>query len=119
MAHAHTHDHDHGHHRHGEGRTDYYLEQIFTIGVCGALAAVTFMLWKTGLLTLMLEPRLHGIVIGGAVALFVLVVIRFVAVWRSVGEPALQPVHTHTHDHDHKPDHDHKHDHDPTRCPHQ
>ena len=89
MAHDHTHDHghDHGHHHHGEGRTDFYLEQLFTIGVCGALAAVTFMLWWRGLLTLMLAPRLHVFVVGGAAALFVLVLIRAVVVWRAVGEP--------------------------------
>src|SRR5438874_522464 len=122
---AHDHAHDHGHH-HGDSRTDMYLEQLFTIGISGALAAVTFMLWFRARaarladrppdgLTLMLSERLHIFVLLGSLGLFVLVLIRAVAVWRSVGEPALKPVHTHSHDHEHE----HKHDHDQACCDHE
>src|SRR3954447_5410528 len=62
----------------------YYLDQLFTIAVCGALAGVTIMLWQSNLLGRMLHPKFHIWVLGGGLALLALVVIRAVAVWRSV-----------------------------------
>ncbi len=34
------------HHHHAEDRSAFYLDQLFAIGVCGAIAAVTLILWK-------------------------------------------------------------------------
>jgi hypothetical protein len=101
------HDHDHHH----DPQT-YYQEQLFTIAACGALGLVIVLLWYYSRLTLMLAPTLIPVTLAGGIALLVLVAIRAVALWVSVEEPRLQPVHTHAHDHDH--DHngcDHEHHH--------
>ena len=46
------------HHHHSAGdRNAYYLDQLFTIAVCGALGGVAIMLWYTGKLGLMLHPK--------------------------------------------------------------
>jgi len=98
--------HDH-HHHHGDPNT-YYLEQIFTIGACGALAGVTFMDWYTGRLNHYISnERYHPLVVGGSLLLLALVVIRAVAVWFSVAEPTAVPTHDHDHDHDHADGHEH------------
>jgi uncharacterized membrane protein YcgQ (UPF0703/DUF1980 family) len=89
--------HDHSH----ADANAYYLEQIFTIAVCGALGCVAVLLWYSGKLTLMLAPKFHVWVLAGGITLLVLVVIRAIAVWRSVEEPTAVPVHDHDHDHDH------------------
>ena len=52
-----------------EDRSAYYLDQLFTIGVCGAIAAVTIMLWQSGLLGRMLHPKFHVWVVAGGVSL--------------------------------------------------
>jgi hypothetical protein len=108
-----THDHDHHHHH---DASTYYLEQIFTIGACGALAGVFIMEWYSGKLVFFIKDRYFLLVLTGALLLLALVIIRAVAVWFSVEEPQLAPVgeHTHTHDHgdcDHGHCHDHDHDH--------
>lgn len=107
-----AHDHSHG------DRSTYYLDQLFTIAVCGLLGAVAIMLWWTGKIALMLHPKFYPWVLMGGLALLVLVVVRAVAVWRSVDEPVTVPEHTHDHDHEHcghhhgPCDHDHGPDHD-------
>src|SRR5688572_3174361 len=97
-------------HTHGQPdeRTAYYLDQLFTIGVCGALAGVTIMLWQTNLLGRMLHPKFHIWVALGGYALLAIVILRAVAVWRSVDEPAAHE-HGPAGDHVHGPDcgHDH------------
>jgi uncharacterized repeat protein (TIGR03943 family) len=112
-----AHDHSHG------DRNAYYLNQLFTIAVCGALGGVAVMLWWNGTLKLLLHPKFFLWVLLGGITLLMLVVLRAVAVWRSVDELAAVPDHTHDHDycghghdhdhghchHDH--DHDHAHDH--------
>ncbi len=102
-----THDHDHHHHHHDA--STYYLEQIFTIGACGALAGVFIMDWYSGKLGYFIKDKYFLLVLTGAVLLLGLVVIRAVAVWFSVEEPQLAPAHEHGHDHDH--DHGHGHHH--------
>ena len=103
-----AHDHSHG------DRNAYYLDQLFTIAVCGALGGVAIMLWYSGKIGLMLHEKFFLWVLLGGITLLALVVIRAVAVWRSVDEPV--DAHTHDHDHDHAHcghDHDHcDHDHD-------
>jgi hypothetical protein len=100
-----AHDHSHG------DRNAYYLDQLFTIAVCGALGGVAVMLWYSGKLGLMLAPKFYLWVLLGGIALLALVLIRALAVWRSVDEPVEVPEHAHDHehcghDHDHC-DHDH------------
>jgi hypothetical protein len=84
-----AHDHSHG------DRNAYYLNQLFTIAVCGALGGVAVMLWWSGTLRYMLHPKFYLWVLLGGLTLLALVVVRAVALWFSVEEPA------HTHDHDH------------------
>jgi hypothetical protein len=100
-----AHDHHHG------SQTEYYLEQLFTIGVCGALGAVALGLYYTGRLNIILHPKFHVWVLAGGISLLVLVAIRAIALWNSVEEPAAVPAHDHDHDHDHAHEHDHDHDH--------
>jgi hypothetical protein len=100
--------HDHHHH----DQSSYYLEQLFTIAICGMLGAVACLLWLQNKLSI-LTPNLRLCVLAGGVGLLVLVVIRAVAVWSSVAEPQSVPVHDHDHcghDHDHC-GHDHGHGH--------
>ncbi len=106
---AHVHDHSHG------DRNAYYLNQLFTITVCGALGGVTVLLWWTGKIGLMLHPKFFIWSLLGGITLLILVLIRAAALWRSVDEAATVPIHTHDHDqcdHNHDHDHcDHNHDH--------
>ena len=109
---------------HGHKDNEYYLEQLFTVGVCGALGAVGFLLWYHGILTTtkMLAARLQWTVVAGSLILLALVLVRAVALWREVGETAKKPAHDHDHDHGHDHGacghdhgacgHDHGHDHD-------
>lgn len=111
-----AHDHSHG------DRNAYYLNQLFTIAVCGALGGVAVMLWWSGTIALMLHPKFFLWVLLGGISLLALVVLRAAAVWRSVDELAAEPDQTHDHDHcghdhdhchhDHDHGHDHGHDHD-------
>src|SRR5262245_1655220 len=104
MAHSHEH----------EDRSTYYLDQLFTIGVCGAIAAVTILLWQSSLLGKMLHPKFHIWVAIGGVGLLVLVFLRAVAVWRSVDEapPANGDAGGHSHSHSHGDGgHSHSHSH--------
>ena len=91
---AHTHEDDEG----------YFLDQIFTIALCGGLGAIAVLLSvnKT-MLNLILHEKFHPFILAGGIALLVLVAIRIVAVWQMAGE--IQP---HSHDHAH---HHHDHDH--------
>src|SRR5579885_1127017 len=98
-----------------DDRNAYYLNQLFTIFVCGALGGVAVMLWWNGTIALMLHPNFFlGVLLGG-MTLLMLVVLRAVAVWRSVDELALVSEQTHDHDHcghEHEPCH-HQHAHGP------
>jgi uncharacterized repeat protein (TIGR03943 family) len=103
-----AHDHSHG------DRNVYYLNQLFTIAVCGALGGVAVMLWWSGTIRLMLHPKFFLWVLLGGITLLALVVLRAVAVWRSVDELIAVPEHIHDQDHcghDHCP-HEQNHGHD-------
>jgi hypothetical protein len=114
MAHAHDHHHD---------PSTYYLEQLFTIAVCGALGAVAVLLWYTGKVGLMLHPKFHIWVLLGGIGLLALVAIRAVSLWFQVERDDALQVHDHDccdhdHAHDHHHDHDHGHDHGHAGCGH-
>jgi hypothetical protein len=98
-----AHDHDH---THGDANT-YFLDQIFTIAACGALAAATIARYfmKGGLYFIV--DRYHLLVLTGGVLLLAMILIRAIAVWTSVAEPVAQPIHDHDHDHDHGHHHHH------------
>jgi hypothetical protein len=100
----------HAHHHHDDEVNAYYLDQLFTIGVCGALGGVAVMLWWSNRLAMILHPKFFPWVLGGGIALLVLVAIRAVTLWISVGEEQRLAAHAHGHahhDHDHGPCHDH------------
>ncbi len=109
-------------HVHDEEGSSYHLEQLCTIGVCGALAGVCIMLWwvfnygtpppppRQPMIRVMLADKFHLPVLLGGLALLVLVVIRALAVWRATGQ-AKAPVHSHNHDHVHEHDLGHEHGH--------
>src|SRR5262245_65756 len=94
-----THSHDHHH-----DPNAYYTEQLCTIAICGALGGIAVALYATnGLNVLLAEGILRDSVLAGGIALLVLVSIRAVALWISVGKA---PAHEHHHDHNHNHDHD-------------
>jgi uncharacterized membrane protein YraQ (UPF0718 family) len=105
MANAHAHS--------SEEQHIWYLDQLMSIALCGALAGVTIALWYTGLLNRMLHEKFHIWVLGGGVVLLLIVVIRAIAVWRSVDATVADNgnSHGHSHGHDHDHPHDHSHDH--------
>jgi hypothetical protein len=110
-AHGHGHGHDH-HHDHGH--SDYYLEQLLTIFVCGSFGLVAILMYSWGRLKHMLVPELHIYVLLAGVVLTFFTLIRAITVWQSVGKVG----HDHAHGepgHVHGPDcnhgHDHKHGH--------
>jgi hypothetical protein len=109
MAHVHAKD------------SNYFIEQLCTIGVCGALGGVAITMWAipNGLFFLgpqfqapFGEPWLSPVLWGG-IAIVTFVLIRAVAVWVSVGKPIAADAHDHSHVHkqDHVHEHDHQHDH--------
>jgi hypothetical protein len=113
MAHVHTH----------ENRTSFYLEQLLTIGTCGALGVVMILIWWYNVLPIFLSPRFQSLVPWGGVGLLALVAVRVVSLWSAVAKG--QPVHEHgccghdhgdcsdpDHEHHHAHDHEHGHDHD-------
>ena len=69
--------HSHSHaHAAGDERTAYYLDQLFAIGASGAIAAVTIVLYQSGLLARMLHPKFHIYVLIGGLVLLAVVAIR-------------------------------------------
>ncbi len=109
MAHAHN---------HSMNRSGYYLEQLCTIGACGALSIVTILMWQQGKLKSILAESFFLPVLYGGIGLLALVIIRGVSLWFEAGQSKM-PVHDHEHHHhehegpcDHdagKCDHDHEH----------
>jgi hypothetical protein len=120
-GHDHGHDHDHGHghgHDHGHDHGDENLENLFTIGVCGAFGVVAIAISalpalgiRPGeMLRYVLVPQFFPYVFAAGVVLTLLTVIRAITLWKS----ASGHTHDHHHDHNHAPgeacEHDHKHD---------
>ncbi len=107
---GHSHEHSHG------NQTSFYVEQIVTIAVCGAIAGVCVLLYVRGELGSMLRSDQHLRVLFGGIGLLLLVLIRAAYVWIAAGRTAPKAVahaHGHSHDHDHGHSHDHAHcDHD-------
>jgi hypothetical protein len=98
MAHAHV---------HHEDKVSYYLEQLSTIGVCGALGAVGIMMYRQEMLNFILAPAFHKPVLVGGIALVVLAAVRAVTLLISA-----ESAHHHHHEHGHDCGHDHAHGHD-------
>lgn len=122
-AHAHHHAHEPGHahaHQHHHDHGDEYLEQLFTIGLCGAFGSVAVALAVPALtnadpanpsiLRIILHPDFHPFVLVAGIVLLAMTLIRVLALWQESG------AHAH-HDHEHGPDCDHGpscgHDHGP------
>ena len=134
MAHDHAHDHDHAGHDHADKGADgeYYVEQLLTIGVCGAVGVIGLALClggqlaklgtpsfyaamlsgdaKTGSrLDFLLAPEFHRWVLLGSLVLLVLTAIRMVTLWKQAGAGTVAG-HVHGPDCDHGHDHTHSHD---------
>src|SRR5581483_4580711 len=99
--------HDHHHH----SASDYYLEQLCTLGVCGAMGVVMILLYHYQVLGIYLHEKFHLPVLAGGIGLLVLVAVRGVAIWFAGSPAAAGDEHDHDHDHDHDHEHDHGHDH--------
>jgi uncharacterized membrane protein YcgQ (UPF0703/DUF1980 family) len=85
----------------------YYVEQLCTIAICGALGGIAVWLFATGALWF-IAPKIQYWVLAGGIALLVLVAIRALVVWIQAGRiPA--DAHDHHHAHDHEHDHHHEH----------
>jgi hypothetical protein len=107
-------------HEHDAGDSNYYVEQLCTIGVCGVLGTVAILLYTQDQLQ-WLNEKLRWTVLAGGIALVTVTAIRAVAVWLAVGQrrPAHDHEHEHVHDHDHEHghcDHDHAHGHEHEHC---
>jgi hypothetical protein len=121
MAHVHAKD------------SNYFIEQLCTIGVCGALGGVAITMWAIPNGLFFLAPQFKAPfgerwlspVLWGGIAIVTFVLIRAAAVWISVGKPsATDPDdHSHINDHGHAHVHEHHDDpavdgHDHATCPH-
>lgn len=113
--HAHGHSHDHGHdHKHA----DEYLEQLFTIGICGAFGVVAVLLSyptvlvaaKSSTLTHALAPYFHPYVLAGGVVLLLMTLVRAVSLWKATAPHEHGPDCGHDHAHGSACGHDHSHD---------
>jgi hypothetical protein len=100
MAHSHADVHD-------EAEGTYFLDQLFTILVCGALGLVAILMYKTGTLQRMLVPMFWVPVLIGAGALIAMAAIRAVAVWQLAGARRASAAEQCEHDHGHSHGHDH------------
>ena len=101
-----------GHVHSAEDQSTYYLDQLCTIGFCGALGIVQILLYYFKVLDIILVPKFHIPVLVSGIVLTLLTVIRAVGLWIAVGRTrAAVPVHDHAFAHDHDHDHGHSHDH--------
>jgi hypothetical protein len=104
MAHDHSHD------------ENYRLDQTCTVIASALIGLVTILLYRAGLLNLMLNPKFHLPVLWGGIALLVLSAVRVIPLVASMvrrnAKPAAAKHHHHDHDHNHADcghDHDHSH----------
>src|SRR5438552_3208076 len=112
MSHSHEHSHGHAH-----DHSTYYMEQLYTIGVCGTLGLVATLLYfqrnadNQRMLDFILARKFHPAVLACGIAILLLTALRGVFLWFSVARRA---DHHHGHDHgescSHPLDHDHEHD---------
>ena len=137
---GHTHDHGHSHahgHDHDKAATtadgEYFIEQLLTILVCGAVGVIGVALCLGGQVSrlaspefyetilrggaaagsrlgFLLAPEFHRWVLLGSFVLIVLTAIRMVTLWSQASAGKVESGHVHGPDCDH--DHDHAHSHD-------
>jgi hypothetical protein len=112
-----AHDHSHG------DPNAYYVEQLCTIAITGALGGIAVMLYQQGRLWF-LAAKIQPWVLAGGILLLAVVAMRAVVVWMQAGrtpaasEDPAEAEHEHCHDHahgetcDHDHEHGHGHDHD-------
>lgn len=89
---------------------NYYLDQVCSIGVCGAMGIISILMYTSNKLSIILVPAFHKPVLWGGIVVLIIAVVRFTALWRMAGTSTHHHDHDgacHDHDHDH---HDHKHD---------
>ncbi len=93
---GHDHDHDHAHEN---SRAEYYLEQLLTVGICGAFGIVGVLMYQFDMLKHILAPGFRMPVLIGGIGLLAVVALRGVSLWLSVADD-----HSHDHHgHDHAP----------------
>src|SRR5262249_42108685 len=97
-----THSHEHHH-----DSSAYYTEQLCTSAICGAMGGIAIALHASGGLNVLLkEGILTYSVLAGGITLLVLVAVRAVALWITVGQPEAACNHDHDnggcgHNHEH------------------
>ncbi len=102
--------HDHSHHE----EDNYFLDQLCMVAISGgyAMLCLTMYIWRPSMLKLILAPQFHNFILFSGIALFFLVLVRAITLWRLAGKSNLSHSHDHIHDHDHSHSHDHAHSHD-------
>jgi len=95
-------------HDHGQAEGDYYIEQLLTILLCGAIGTVAILMYQFDRLNVMLAPQFHAWVLGGGIVLLIMAFIRGIVLWNTVKPEEAGHVHGPdcNHDHDHG-DHGH------------
>jgi hypothetical protein len=110
--HSHGHSHGHDHHDHDHGKSDFYLQQLLTIFVCGAFGVAGILMYTLGKLQYILAPAFHTWVLIGSGLLLFMTAIRGIALWQSVGnqhETGADCGHNHAPGEDSGHDHSHSH----------
>ncbi len=109
--HGHTHDHAHGHdHSHDHGASEYFLEHLLMIFICGAFGIVAVLMYSFNRLNQMLVESFHVPVLVGGIALLFFTAVRGLALWQEAGKlSAAREPHVHGPDCDHSHDHAHSH----------
>lgn len=86
-------------HHHGESSREYFVEQLFTILVCGALGIAAIEMYRTGRIGIMLVEQFHIPVLLGGIAITGLTILRAIAIWRESGKQVnLDQDFGHSHD---------------------
>jgi hypothetical protein len=114
------------HHHHGESLKNYFTEQLLTILMCGVFGFTAVQLYREDRLAKLIIQDFYPWVLGGGIAILVMVVFRAMAVWKEAGQYQADAAHSHDadcdqncnhvhipgqddNDHDHS-DHGHSHD---------